>query len=91
MPKHHIQRNGRAPRLPPLLRFLALHFLLGSAIGVAFVSLLVMTNVAGLHDLLIEAEDPMLPLLLLYAFNVFTFSSATMGIAVMMLPGDEGR
>jgi hypothetical protein len=73
-------------RLPPHMRFLGLHLVLGAAIGIGFVSFLVLFNLAGLKDLVTEADDPVLPLLLLYCFNVFTFSSVSMGIAVMTLP-----
>jgi hypothetical protein len=77
-------------RLPPHLHFLGMHLVLGGAIDVGFVSLLVLLNVAGLKDLLVEADDPLLPMLLLYGFNVLTFSSVAMGIAVMTLPADKG-
>jgi len=76
-------------RLPPLLHFLGLHLVLGAAIGIAFVSVMVLLNVAGLKDLITEADDPVLPLLLLYGFNVLTFSSVSMGIAIMTLPADK--
>lgn len=86
MPDDYDQQRARSRRgLPPFLRFLGLHLALGAAIGVAFVSLMVLVNLAGLRDLLSEVEDPVLPLLLLYAFNIITFSNAAMGIAIMSL------
>jgi len=75
--------------LPELLRFLGLNMLLGTAIGVAFVSVVLLTDVAGLKDLITQSSEPLLPLFLVYAFNVFTFSGVTMGVAVMRLPYDE--
>lgn len=75
--------------MPPLFRFLGLHLILGTAIGTAFVSLIVLFNLGGIKDLLVSADDPILPLALLYIFNVFTFSSVSMGIAVMLLRDDE--
>jgi hypothetical protein len=59
--------NDEKPRwrLPPLLHFLGVHLVLGAAIGVAAVSLAVLCNLAGLHDLLVEADDPVIPLVLL--------------------------
>jgi hypothetical protein len=72
----------------PLLRFLGMHLILGAAIGVAFVSLAILLNLAGLRDLLIEADDPVVPLVLLYSFNVITFANVTMGIGIMILPSD---
>jgi hypothetical protein len=73
-------------KLPYLLRFLGLHMVLGSAIGCAFVSLVVLTNTAGLKDLIATSSQPLLPLFLLYFFNALTFSSVAMGVAIMRLP-----
>ncbi|MBS0232820.1 MAG: hypothetical protein JSR99_04980 [Proteobacteria bacterium] len=80
--------NFKQP-LPELLRFLGLNMLLGSAIGVAFVSVVLLTDIAGLKDLIAQSSEPLLPLFLVYAFNVFTFSGVTMGVAVMRLPYEE--
>lgn len=76
-------------RLPMLLTFLGLNMLIGAAIGVAFVSVLLLANVGGLKDLVQQSSDPVLPLFLVYVFHIFTFSGVTMGIAVMRLPYDE--
>ncbi len=76
-------------RLPSHLQFLGLHLALGAAVGVAVVSLMVLVNFAGLKDLLREADDPVLPLALLYGFNMLTFSSVAMGIAIMTQPADK--
>lgn len=85
----HQQPERPAHGLPPLLRFLGLHLVLGSAIGIAVASLLILLNVAGLRGLLIETREPFVPLLLLYSFNVITFSSVTMGIGIMIMPLDK--
>lgn len=81
--------------LPPLLRFLGLHLALGAAAGVAIVSLMLLGNLAGMKKLIVEAQNPFIPLLLLYAFNIITFSSVSMGIGIMTMPletpGDEHR
>lgn len=74
------------PRLPYLLWFLGLHMLLGAAIGVAFVSLILLANVAGLRDLIAASREPFLPLFLLYTFHMLTFASVTMGVAIMGVP-----
>ncbi|MFA5898522.1 MAG: hypothetical protein WC829_05355 [Hyphomicrobium sp.] len=86
-PHEHPQKATRS--LPPLLRFLGLHLILGSAIGIAFASLLILLDVSGLRGLLIETQEPFVPLLLLYSFNVITFSSVIMGIGIMIVPSDE--
>jgi hypothetical protein len=90
MTPRHCEPQGPRRRLPPLLHLLGLHLVLGAAIGVAVVSLMVFFNLAGLKELLTEADDPVVPLVLLYAFNMLTFSSVSMGIAIMTMPADEG-
>lgn len=76
-------------RIPPLLRFLGLHLALGSAVGIAVVSLSILMNLGGLRQLLIETGDPVVPLVLLYTFNIITFSNVTMGIGIMTMPWDK--
>lgn len=80
-------RNQQKSRMPYLLWFLGLHMAEGAAIGVIFSSLLIMTNAAGLRDLLLE-QSYLLPMLLFYIFNALTFASISMGIAVMRLPNE---
>ncbi|MBL8847952.1 MAG: hypothetical protein JNN24_19490 [Hyphomicrobium zavarzinii] len=79
--------SGR--QIPILLQILGLSSLLGVAIGVAFVSVLLLTNVAGLKDLIANSSEPYLALFLLYFFNGLTFSSVTMGVTIMGLPWDK--
>lgn len=76
-------------RLPPLLRFLGIHLVAGAAVGVSFVSLIVLFNVGGIKQLLLEVEDPILPLAALYVLHMLTFASVTMGAAVMLQRGDR--
>jgi hypothetical protein len=61
---------------------------LGLAIGVAFASLVILSNASGLKDLIANSSEPYLVLALLYVMNALTFASAAMGIAVMTLPSD---
>lgn len=75
-------------RLPHLVRFLGLHMASGIAVGVIIASLMIFTNLAGLKDLLVEAQEPFIAIFLLYAFNALTFGSVAMGIAVMTMPYD---
>ena len=77
------------PRMPQLLRFLALHMAVGLAAGVIVASLMIQLNLAGLKDLLIEEQEPFIAIFLLYAFNALTFGSVAMGVAIMTLPYDE--
>lgn len=80
---------GPKRRLPTLLRFLGLNMALGAAIGVAFVSVVILSNTAGLKDLIATSSEPLLPLFLLYFFNALTFAGITMGVAIMRLPWDR--
>ncbi len=82
----HEQPEDALQQVPPLLRCLGLHLILGAAIGVAFVSLIILGDVGGLKKLIVEAENSILPLSLLYTFNVLTFSSVTMGVGIMTMP-----
>jgi hypothetical protein len=75
-------------QMPTLIRFLGLHLATGLAIGVIVASLMIMSNLAGLKDLLDEAQDPFVAIFLLYAFNALTFGSVAMGIGIMTLPYD---
>lgn len=70
----------------PLLRFLALNSALGAAIGVAIASLIMLTNLAGLRDLLVQDGHPYIALMVLYAPFVLTSAGVVTGIAVMRLP-----
>ncbi len=76
-------------RIPKLLRFLGIHLALGAAIGMIVASGMVMINLAGMKDLLVETSEPYVPMFMLYAFNMLTFGSVSMGIGVMTLPFDE--
>lgn len=73
---------------PKLLTFLALHLAFGAAIGVAFASLVIMSNVSDIKTLITESAEPYLAVALLYAMNMLTFGAMGMGIGVMTLPLD---
>lgn len=73
------------PRLPRLVSFLMLHCALGVALGIAFAALIVLSNVAGLKDILEASDQPYVPMAMLFAACAFTFGSASMGAAVMSL------
>jgi hypothetical protein len=75
-------------QMPTLLRFLGLHLASGLAIGVIVASLMIWSNLAGLKDLLVEADEPFVAIFLLYAFNALTFGSVSMGVGIMTLPYD---
>jgi hypothetical protein len=83
-PDSRILFNRRQP--PLLIQVLALSLLLGIAISTALISLLLLSNLAGLRDLIAQSGEPCLALFLLYFLNALTFGSVTMGATIMGLP-----
>ena len=73
---------------PKLLTFLAVHLAFGAAIGVAFASLVIMSNVSDIKTLIADSDQPYLAVALLYAMNILTFGAMGMGVGVMTLPLD---
>ena len=76
-------------RLPRIVRFLALHCLMGTALGAGFAGLLMMINLGGLMDLIATSDQPALPIAMLVVGCALTFGSATMAAAVMSIDPDE--
>jgi len=77
-----------AQKWPKLLQFLALHLALGAAIGVAFSSLIIMSNISDIKTLIADSAEPYLAVTLLYSMNILTFGAMAMGVGVMTLPLD---
>jgi len=75
--------------MPYLIRFLGLHCALGAALGVVCAAAVVLSNVAGIKDLLETSNDPVVALAMLYFMFALTFASLTMGAGVMLLPGKD--
>jgi hypothetical protein len=82
-PAFRLRAAGR--RVPPHVRFLVGHALIGIAVGVLFVAAILALDIAGLKGLILRGADGALALgLLLFGVSV-TFGSAAMGAAVMGL------
>ena len=80
------------PKLPrdPLFRLLAVNGLAGTAIAGLVLGGIFLGNIGNLRVLVMSAEDPVLPVIML-AFGLFiTLGSVVMGSAIMLL-GDNGR
>lgn len=73
---------------PKLVSFLAVHLAFGAAVGVAFASLVVISNVSDIKTLIADSSEPYLALGLLYAMNMLTFGAMAMAVGVMTLPLD---
>jgi hypothetical protein len=88
MMSSNLLRNRRS-RVPLLIQVLGVSAALGASVGVLLVSLLLLSDLAGLKDLIAQSSEPYLALFLLYFFNMLTFSSVAMGITIMRLPSDS--
>ncbi|WP_208991333.1 MULTISPECIES: hypothetical protein [Pannonibacter] len=84
-------RPGKLLPENPLLRLLAVNALSGSAVALVVVGGLFASNAGGLYDLVANASDPAVPVILLAFGFIITLGSAAMGTAVMMLPRDGGN
>ncbi len=73
-------------KMPTLIRFLGRNMMFGFAIGVALASTMVLTNTAGLNDLISGDGHPYLAVFLFSFMFALTFASVAMGVAVMTLP-----
>lgn len=73
----------------PLVRLLAINWLIGFATTVLVVVGLLLTNAVGLRDLIMNSENPIIPLALLFFGLLITICSVAMGAAVMSLPRDD--
>ena len=80
----------RPPRLPKLLRFLALHMCWGFTFGALFVLGLIWSDFLGLGTLLSRDESGLATFLLFFQ-SALTFGGVAMGVAVMNLAEDEDR
>ncbi|WP_319531420.1 hypothetical protein [uncultured Cohaesibacter sp.] len=73
----------------PLVRLLAINWLIGLAATILVFSGLLITNAAGLQTLIFESENPFVPMALLFFGLLITLCSVAMGAAVMSLPRDD--
>ena len=86
-----IRRFLKRVRLPenPLLRLLAVNGMIGVAISALVLAGIFAANIGNLRTLVLQAEDPVLPVVLLAIGLVITLGSVVMGSAIMLLPGDS--
>ncbi|MEL7050091.1 MAG: hypothetical protein AAFO75_14245 [Pseudomonadota bacterium] len=85
------QNQPDSGEVPKLFWFLGLHGGIGIAVGIIFVSTLILFNVASIHDLLSASDEPYLPLFLFYFTTALTFGSLNIAIAVMSMPWKKTR
>lgn len=73
----------------PLVRLLAINWLIGFFTTCLVFSGILITNAAGLQDLIFNSENPLIPMALLFFGLMITICSVAMGAAVMSLPRDD--
>lgn len=78
----------KLPKLPKLVRFLALHMLWGFVLGSSFVLGLIWTNFMGLGAMLARDESGLATFLLFFQSSL-TFAGVAMAVAVMNLGQDK--
>lgn len=75
----------------PLFRLLAWNWLAGAAVALILFGALIGTNTMHLRDLILESDHPLVPVVMLIAGFLVTFSSVAMGSAIMSMPLEEER
>ncbi|ADZ71148.1 hypothetical protein [Polymorphum gilvum] len=89
---HRSTSRSPAGLLPrnPLFRLLVVNWLVGFAVALVVLGGLFATNTGSLRDLVANAQDPVVPIVMLGFGLIITLCSAAMGTAIMMLPSVEG-
>ncbi|MCT4656259.1 MAG: hypothetical protein N4A65_10650 [Cohaesibacter sp.] len=73
----------------PLIRLLAINWLIGLFTTLLICGGILFTNAAGMQDLILNSENPLVPLALLFFGLLITICSVAMGAAVMSLPRED--
>ncbi len=73
----------------PLLRLLAVNWLIGAGVAAALVALVLITDTARLRTLMFASSEPWIPMMLLFFGFMVTMCSVAMATAVMLLPSDD--
>jgi hypothetical protein len=79
----------RRLRDEPLLRLLAINWLIGAGVAAALAAVVLITDTAHLRTLMMSSSEPWIPILLLFFGFIVTMSSVAMGAAIMFLPKDD--
>lgn len=74
----------------PLFRLLLINGLIGTAVAILLVAGLILTDAHRLGTLIINSENPALPIIVLTLGLIVTFGSVAMGMAIMSMPLEAG-
>nr|WP_321444881.1 hypothetical protein [uncultured Cohaesibacter sp.] len=88
-PERRLEKGIKGIIHDPLMRLLAINWIIGLVATVIIFTGLILTNAAGLQDLIFGSEEPIIPMALLFFGLLITICSVAMGMAVMMLPKDD--
>jgi hypothetical protein len=83
------EAEKRSGSMPHLVKFLALHAVIGFAIGLAAVVLIVYEDIGRIGTLIETSSQRWLALGLLSFVFGLTFASVQMGFAIMLMPSDD--
>jgi hypothetical protein len=78
-----------AVNMPKLFKLLLINLAIGIFIAISFLTILIVTDTAGIGTLIWQSSNPILAIILLGVGLCVTFGSAAMGSAVMMMPYDD--
>lgn len=73
----------------PLIRLLAVNWLIGAGVATALVAFVLITDTAHLRSLMFASGEPWIPLMLLFFGFLVTMCSVAMATAIMLLPGSD--
>ncbi len=91
-PRHPDLASAGGPRRlrdEPLLRLLAVNWLIGAGVAAALAAVVLITDTAHLRSLMFASNEPWIALILLFFGFLVTMCSVAMGTAIMMLPRDD--
>lgn len=91
-PSHPDLATAGGPRRlrdEPLLRLLAINWLIGAGVAAALAAVVLITDTAHLRTLMFASNEPWIGLILLFFGFMVTMCSVAMGTAIMMLPNDD--
>ena len=88
-PERRQEKGIRGVLRNPLIRLLAINWLIGLFTTILVFSGLLITNAAGLQDLIFGSDEPFVPMALLFFGLLITICSVAMGVAIMTLPKDD--
>lgn len=75
--------------LPPLVRFLILHGLVGFGLSTLLIAAILWADPGGLGSLMLRASGHPWPLLLLWFFSGLTLGGVQIAVAAMLLGQNE--